>query len=188
MITREVALKILEENLQNKNLLRHCYAVEAAMKALAKHFKEDERKWAVIGLLHDGDYEKTKDNPSEHTKVMAQWLRDAGETDETVISAILSHNYAHAGGNAPQNNLEWSLYCCDELTGLIVAVALVLPEKKLSAVTVESVLKKFPVKQFAAGVNREQIRMSEEKLGIKIEEFVGIVLKSMQEISSELGL
>jgi len=104
-----------------------------------------------------------------------------------LISAILSHNYGHTGENPPKNNLEWSLYCCDELTGLIVAVALV-KDRKLANVTVESVLHKWPNKNFAAGVNREQITQCEEKLKIKLVDFIGIALKAMQEISQELGL
>lgn len=119
---------------------------------------------------------------------MLQWLKEAGETDEEILSAIASHNFAHTGLNAPKNLLEWSLYCCDELTGLIVAVALVRPEKKLSAVIIESVMKKWDVKAFAAGVHREQIKTCEEKLGIKLEQFIKIALEAMQSISKELGL
>ena len=188
MITREKAFKILRTNLKNKNLIRHCLAVEASMKALARHFKGDEEKWGVIGLLHDGDWEATRDDPSQQNKKMVEWLKNAGETDVEVLQAILSHNYAHNGENPPVNNLEWSLYTCDELTGFIVAVALIMPDKKLSSVSVESVLKKFPTKAFAAAVHREQIQMCEEKLNIKLEEFVKIVLAAMQGISSEIGL
>ena len=84
--------------------------------------------------------------------------------------------------------MEWALYTCDELTGLIVATALIMPSKKIADVTIESVLKKFPAKSFAAGVNRDQIKMCETKLNILLQEFIGIVLKSMQEIAPELGL
>lgn len=158
------------------------------MRALARHFKEDEELWGIVGLLHDGDYEGTKSDPAQHTIKMAKWLTEAGETDGDILSAILSHNYAHTGQNAPKNNLEWSLYCCDELTGLIVAVALVRPEKKLSAVSVESIMKKWDVKTFTAGVHREQIAECEEKLGIKLSDFIQIALTAMQSINKELGL
>lgn len=188
MITREKALGILHANMQNQNLRRHCYAVEAVMRALARKFGEDEEKWGLVGLVHDSDYEKTKENPDKHTLMTIDWLKEAGETDSEIISAVLSHNFGHTGENAPKNNLEWSLYCCDELTGFIVAVTLVMPDKKLSSVTVESVLKKFPQKAFAAGVKREQIKMCEEKLGIPLEEFVKISLTAMQGISEELAL
>jgi predicted hydrolase (HD superfamily) len=188
MITREQALKLLHNNMQNINLRRHCYAVEAVMRVLAKRFKEDEEKWGIIGLLHDGDYEKTKEAPEKHTLLMAEWLKEAGETDKEMLSAILSHNYAHTGKNPPKNKLEWSLYCCDELTGFIVAVALVRPDKKLASVAVDSILKKWDQKAFAAGVKREQIEECEPRLEIPLREFIEIALIAMQGISNDLGL
>lgn len=187
-MTREKALKILHQNMENQNLRRHCYTVEAVMIALAKKLGGDEEKWSIVGLLHDGDYEKTKDNPKQHTLLMYQWLKDAGETDEEILKAILSHNFAHTGKNKPATKMEWSLYCCDELTGLIVATTLVMPDKKLSSVRVESVLKKMKDKAFAAAVDREQIKLCEEKLNIPLGEFVKIALGAMQNISEELGL
>ena len=186
-MNRSQAIDLLHAHMQNTNLRRHCYSVEAVMKVLARHFAEDEDVWGIVGLLHDGDYEETKADPSQHTIKMHQWLKDAGETNEDILHAILSHNYAHTGANPPENNLEWALYCCDELTGFIIAVALV-KGKKLSNITAESVLKKFPEKKFAAGVHREQILMCEEKLGIPKEEFIGISLSAMQGIADQLGL
>jgi hypothetical protein len=188
MITKNEALELLHANMQSVNLRKHCYAVAAVMKALAKHFREDGEKWAIVGLLHDGDYEKTKDTPEKHTLLMINWLKEVGETDPEIISAIYSHNYAHTGNNPPKNNLEWSLYCCDELTGFIVAVTLVRPERKLSSVTVENILSKWNQKSFAAGVKREQIEKCEEKLGIKLPGFIQIALSAMQGISDDLGL
>ena len=196
MITREAALKLLHDNMESANLRRHCYSVEAVMRALAKYFKQDEEKWGIVGLLHDGDYEKTKSTPEKHTLLMVEWLKKEGETDPEILSAILSHNYAHlveadigdSGAHEPKNNLEWSLYCCDELTGLIVAVALVKPDKTLAAVTVDSIMKKWKERSFAAGVKREQIEKCEEMLNIPLREFVGIALEAMQTISEELGL
>lgn len=195
-INRQQAWKLLNSHMKNQNLIRHCLSVEAAMKGLANHFGEDENLWGIVGLLHDGDYEETKENPTRHTLKMVEWLKKLGVTDKSLISAILSHNYAHLDrrslgeggyGHPPKNNLEWSLYCADELTGLIVAVALV-KGKKLANVSVDSVLKKFPQKNFAAGVHREQISQCEEKLNIGLPEFIGIALKAMQGISQELGL
>ena len=188
MITREKALELLHKNMQNINLRRHCYAVEAVMRVLAKRFKEDEEKWGIVGLLHDGDYEKTKDTPEKHTLLMVEWLKEAGETDEEILSAILSHNYAHTGENPPKNKLEWSLYCCDELRGFIVAVALVRPDKKLASVTVDSILKKWNQKAFAAGVKREQIEECKTRLEILLEDFIETTLTAMQAISQDLGL
>lgn len=197
MITRKEALKLLKKHMSQENLLRHCYAVEAVMRALARFFKEDEERWGVVGLLHDGDYEETKATPEKHTLLMSQWLKELGETDPEILSAILSHNYAHlvdaeigdgSVASPPKNKLEWSLYCSDELTGLIVAVALVKPEKNLASVTVDSIMKKWKEKSFAAGVKRPQIEECEPRLGIPLREFVGIALEAMQGISEELGL
>ncbi len=187
MITRQQALDLLHAHMQNQNLRRHCYSVEAAMRGLAKHFGGDVEKWGIVGLLHDGDYESTKTDPANHAKLMANWVRELGETDEELLTGIESHGWFHEG-KLPQTQMQWSLFCCDELTGLIVATALVQPEKKLSVVTVDKVLKKFPQKAFAAGVKREDIKMCEEKLGIKLDEFVKTVLASMQSIATELGL
>lgn len=195
MITRDVALKILEEHMPNKNLLKHCLAVEFAMRALYRHLtptdqqvQDEEDLWGLVGLMHDADWEETRGDFTKHTTVTVEWLKQAGETDERIFNAILAHNYNHNQSNPPKDNLEWSLYICDELTGFIVAVALILPEKKLEVVTAERVLKMFPKQKFAAGVHREQIKLCEEKLGIKLEDFVGIVLKAMQQHSIELGL
>lgn len=188
MITREKALEILHEHMKSPNLRRHCYAVEAVMRALARYFKEDEEKWGIVGLLHDGDYEETKDKPEEHTLLMHQWLKEAGETDEEILHAILTHNYAHTGKTPPNTRMEWALYTCDELTGMIVAVALVRPDKRLASVTVDSVVKKWNEKSFAAGVKREQIELCEEKLGITLHEFIRIALEAMQGIAEDLAL
>lgn len=187
MITRKSALDLLHQNMQSVNLRRHCLAVEAVMKALARRLGADEEKYAVVGLLHDGDYEKTKSTPEKHTLLMHQWLLEA-EADQEILNAILSHNYAHTGQNPPATKMEWALYCCDELTGLIVAVALVRPDRKLASVTVDSIMKKWNQPAFAAGVDRKQIEVCEEKLGIPLEEFVAVALEAMQGVSKELGL
>lgn len=185
---KDKALELLHLKMQSQNLRRHCYAVAAVMKALAKHFGDDEAKWEVVGILHDGDYEETKLSPEKHTILMVEWLREKGEIDKEILEAILSHNFSHTGQNPPKNKLEWSLFCCDELTGLIVAVTLVRPEKKLSVVTVENILSKWNQKSFAAGVKREQIEMCEKELGIPLKDFIRITLEAMQGINKELGL
>jgi predicted hydrolase (HD superfamily) len=196
-MTRAQAHKLLLEHMSQPNLIRHCLAVEATMKALALRlnpglsesaFKEVVERWGVVGLLHDGDYEETKLTPEKHTLEMAEWLKKEGVKDKEVLDAILSHNYAHTGQNPPKNNLEWALYCCDELTGFIVAVTLVRPDKKLSSVSVESVQKKWNEKGFAAGVKREQIAECEGRLGIPLREFIEIALGAMQAIPDALGL
>lgn len=210
-MTKNQALKLLHEHMQAVNLRRHCYAVGAVMKALAKYFSQGETsavaeamadKWEVVGILHDGDYEETKSTPELHTLKMVEWLEKKGIKDKELIEGILSHNFSHTTGQnlpaiaalkrwqagPPKNRLEWSLYCCDELTGLIVAVTLVKPDKKLASVTVDSILKKWEEKSFAAGVKREQIEECETRLEIPLREFIGIALTAMQNISDELGL
>lgn len=173
--------------MQSQNLRKHCYGVAAVMRSLAKHFGEDEDKWEIVGLLHDGDYEFTKEDPKNHAKLMVSWVRDLGETDKELLTGIESHGWFHEG-KKPKTKMQWSLFCCDELTGLIVAVTLVRPDKKLANVTVENVLSKWKSKSFAAGVKREDIENCEKELGIKLPEFIGIALKAMQGISKELGL
>lgn len=187
-MTRDKALKLLHKHMQNTNLRRHCYSVEVVMRALAKYFKEDEERWGIVGLLHDGDYEETKETPELHTIKMASWLKKEEVKDKAILDAILSHNFAHTGQNPPKNNLEWSLYCCDELTGLIVAVALVKPNKTLAEVTVESIMNKWDQRSFAGGVKREQIAECEARLAIPLKQFIAIALAAMQSIHEDLGL
>lgn len=195
-MTRDQALKLLHENMDNVNLRRHCYAVEAVMLALydrlidGKTIKADREAWGIAGLIHDADYEKTKDKDpkTNHTKLALEWLKDL-EAKTDIYDAVAAHGYGYVeGAPEPKTKMQWALYTCDELTGLIVAVALVKPDKKLGAVTVESVLKKWSSKSFAAGVDRLQIEMCEERLNIPLREFVDIALKAMQNIHEDLGL
>jgi hypothetical protein len=160
------------------------------MRALASRFKipdSEAEKWYIVGLLHDGDYEFTKEDPKNHAKLMAKWVRDLGETDDELLTGIESHGWFHEG-KLPKTKMQWSLFCCDELTGLIVAVTLVRPTKKLADVLVENVLDKWNSKGFAAGVKREDIEHCEKELGIKLPEFIQIALTAMKGISKELGL
>lgn len=188
-MTRDQALKLLHEHMQNPNLRRHCYAVEAVMRGLARRLGEDEDMWGIAGLLHDADYEETKDEAqTKHTKVIMEWLEDL-DAHTDIKDAIAAHGWNYVdGAPEPKTPMQWALYTCDELTGLIVAVALVKEEKKLSAVTVESIMKKWNQKAFAGGVDRKQIEMCEEHLDIPLSEFIQIALTSMQSIAPDLGL
>lgn len=188
MISRAEAWNLVCEHIQNKGLRNHCLCVESTMKALARHFKADEELWGTIGLLHDADWEECKDSPAEHTLKLMTWLKDLSYDHSIVNKAILAHAHHVTGKPAPEDDLEWSLFCCDELTGLIVATALILPSKKLSDVSVESVLKKFNSKNFAAAIDREQIKLCESKLNITLSEFVEITLNAMRGIHEEIGL
>jgi putative nucleotidyltransferase with HDIG domain len=182
---REKILNLLKENLKNQNLIKHSLAVEAGMRALARYFGEDEEKWAIAGLLHDIDYEKTKGDPNLHSKIGSQILREMG-FDQEVCEAILTHNEAH--GILPLTRMAKALFCLDPLTGLIVAATLVLPSKKINDLSVANVLNRFKEKSFAKGANREIIKKCQEYLGLSLEKFIEITLKSMQEISDQLGL
>jgi len=182
---REKALKILKENLKNENLIKHSLAVEAVMRELAKHFNEDEEKWGITGLLHDIDYEKTKENPQLHSKLGSEILKSLG-FDEEICEAVLTHNEIH--NIIPKTKMAKALFCTDPLTGLIVASTLVLPSKKIKDLEVKNVLNRFKEKSFAKGANREIIKKCEEYLGLSLEEFIEIALKGMKKISDELGL
>jgi uncharacterized protein len=187
-MTRDEAQKLLYEKMQSPNLRRHCLAVEAVMRALARHFKEDEESWGIAGLLHDADYEITKEDTQQHTKKVIEWLAQY-DTGDDIKDAIIAHGWGFVEGNPePKNNMEWSLYTSDELTGFIVAVALTRPGRTLAEVTVESIQKKWKEKSFAGGVDREQVGQCEDRLGIPLPDFMEIGLTAMQGISKELGL
>jgi len=186
MINRQQTLDYVNKRTANKNLVKHMLAVEAQMRALAKHFGEDEELWGLAGLVHDADYEEMQaKHPSPE---FFQALVNLGY-DTKIVNAIKAHGWKFQEGlPEPQTKMEWSLYCSDELSGLIIACALVRPSKKLAEVTLESIKKKWPQKSFAAGVDRAQTELCEAKLGIKLDEFISICLKALQTISADLGL
>ena len=184
-MAREKGLETLKQNIQNQNLIKHCLAVEAIMRALARHFAENEEKWGLAGLLHDIDYEKTEGKSLEHSLVGAKMLEYLG-IEKDICQAVKVHNEAH--GVLPQTLMEKALFVTDPLTGLIVAATLVLPSKKLADLTPENVLNRFKEKAFARGANREIIKKCEEYLNLILEEFVKIGLEAMQAINKELGL
>jgi len=192
-MTREEAFNLLNTLIRNPNLIKHHLAAEAVMKSLANYFKINPRpgtgeidteKWGLVGLLHDADYEITKSNPKRHGLVLEERLKEKLSPD--VIYAIKAHNY-NANGIEPKSLMDWSLYCADELTGIIIAGVLVSPDKKLSSLTSDFIFNRFNEKSFAKGANREQVKMCQEKLGIPLREFMDISLKAMQGISLQLG-
>ena len=181
---RNEAQQILEEWTKNENLRKHAYAVEAAVRAYAAKFGEDVDKWGVVGLLHDFDYEKYPDL-KDHPFKGVEYLKERGFSEE-LTDAILAH--AEHTGAVRDTLLKKCVFSVDELTGLIVAVALVRPSKKLADVKVKSVKKKWKEKAFAAGVDRELIERGAEELGVELAEHIETVLKAMQGISEKLGL
>ncbi len=181
-MNREDAYRLLTEKLKNKNLFKHSLAVEACLKKMAQRFGEDEEIWGLTGLLHDIDYEETNADPARHGLQGALFLQESG-FDESLVRAVK----AHSGHAAPESRLDWALFSADPLTGLIVASALMHPEKKLDSLDAEFVVRRFKEKRFAAGANREQIALC-KNLGLDLEQFIEICLQAMQGISGELGL
>lgn len=184
-MTRQEAFDLVNKWTKNKNLVKHMLAVEAQMRAIAKHFGENEDDWGLAGLIHDADYDKW---PQEHPRKTLEELKKRN-APEWLISAVETHAWKYNRmDKEPQTKLEWALYSCDELSGFIIACALVRPDKKLASLTVESVLKKWPQKAFAAGVKREQTELCEEKLGITLTDYMALCLSALQNIAPSLGL
>ncbi len=180
----EEALNSVKANVQNENLVKHMLATEGIMRALARRFGEDEEEWGLAGLLHDIDIELTGGDMGEHSRLGADLVRELGAS-EAVAHAILCHNERHS---VPlETKMDKALFCADPLTGLITAVALVHPDKKLAGVEARSVMRRFKEKRFAAGVNREQIAMCCE-IGLELDEFVEFGLEAMKGIADDLGL
>lgn len=187
---RDEAYRLLTEYIHNQNLIKHHLACEAVMKSLCVRLNPnadaaEQEKWGIVGLLHDADYELTKETPEKHGLVLEEKTGDIIAKD--IMRAIQSHN-GDRNGVTPQTQMEWGIYTCDELTGLIVAAALVHPDKNLSSLNVDFILNRMKEPSFARGANREMIKKCEEKLGIPLNEFIDINLKAMQTISGDLGL
>lgn len=181
-MTRDEAVAAVRENCGNKNLIKHMLATEAVMVGLAGRLGEDAESWALAGLLHDLDYEQTADDPDRHGLVSADMLQELGICEE-IIHAVKAHN-EHV---TRDSKMDRALYSSDPITGLIVASALMHPDRKLAGLDVDFVMHRFKEKRFAAGASREQIAACTE-LGMTLEEFIGVALESMQGISDELGL
>ena len=186
MITRTQAFELLKKHITGTFMINHHLGAEVVMRAFAAKFGDDPELWGICGLLHDMDWEYTKDTPHEHTKKAAEILRVEG-VDEIIIHAVQAH-HPSASGVQPSNLMEQCLYTTEELTGLMIACALVQPDKKMANVKAESVMKKLKDKAFARGVNREIVGKAPEVLGMSMEEVIAISLAAMQSIASQIGL
>ena len=189
MGTREEAWELVNEYTDSRNLIRHMLAVEASMRAYARKYGQDEDLWGTVGLIHDFDYERYPDLSVEgHPVVGARILREQGWSEE-VVRAVLAHA-AEYTGKEPESQMEKALVAVDELTGLLVAVALVRPSKDIRDITkIRSVKKKWKDRSFAAAVNREEIEHACDALGVDLwTEHVPLVLDAMKGIAPELGL
>lgn len=184
-MTRDTAYQILTKHLSNKTLLAHSLAVEAVMQALSVKFKDDPEMWGIAGLLHDADYEKAKGNPDKHGYLLFEL--EPNTIPSIIEHAIKAHNFEETHV-APESPMDFALYCCDELTGIIAAVAWGTKDKKLAGVTTEVILEKLKDKDFAKGAKKEKIYLCEDKLGIPLDQFVSLTLKAMQAIHEQLGL
>lgn len=182
--TRDEALTLLKEFNHTSSLVKHALAVEGVMRYMARKRGEDEEKWGNIGLVHDLDYERY---PEQHCKKTKEILTERG-WPEDYIHAIMSHGWGLVTDIKPEDEMEKVLYAIDELTGLIVATALVRPSKSVLDMKVKSVKKKWKDKAFAAGVNRQDIEEGAAELGVELSEHIAIVLEAMQGIADELGL
>ncbi len=184
MPNRQEALELLHEYTQKQGLIKHALAVEAAMRAYARKFNDNEDKWAIVGLLHDFDYDKFP-SPSQHPEVGARILKDRDYPDD-IIYAIRSH--ADYLGLERKSLMDKTLFAVDELAGFITAVALVRPNKNIHDVKVSSVKKKLKDKAFARTVNRDDIRKGIEDLGLPLDGHISFVIDAMRGIAVELGL
>ena len=187
--SREEAWKLLCDYTQNENLRKHALAVEACVRAYARKQGADEELWGRAALLHDFDYERwpnaehhaDKEHPAEGSRI----LRERGYPEE-MIHAILAH--ADYTGVKRESALDRTLFACDELAGFLTACALVKPSKKIAEVEAASVKKKLKDKAFARGVNRDDVRVGAEELGVPLEEHIAFCVEAMRGVADQLGL
>lgn len=183
-MSRDQALALLHEFTQSESLRKHAYAVEAAMRAYARKFGEDEEYWGNVGLLHDFDWEIHPTLPDHPTKGAAI-LRERG-VPENMIQDVLAH--APFTGVPRDSNLRKVLFAVDELTGFVIACALVRPSRSLADLEAKSVRKKMKEKSFAAAVSREDLQQGAEELGVDLSEHIQFVIEALRPVSGQLGL
>lgn len=183
-MNRDAALAIVREYVKNENLMKHMLAVESAMRFYAEKYEQDIESWGIAGLLHDFDWE-IHPTLDEHPQCGIPILQSKGVPD-VICEAILSH--ADHTGVPRQSLMQKALFACDEITGLITAVALVRPSRSLQDLSVKSIKKKWKDKSFAAGANREEIERGAEDFGIDLWEHTANVIEAMKRIAPELGL
>lgn len=181
---REEAWEILCEFTKTEPLRKHALAVEAAMRAYARKYGEDEEKWACVGLLHDFDFE-VHPNPDEHPVKGAAILRERGVPEEIIYAVLCHADYLGLDRKSPMDR---AIYAVDELTGFITAVALVRPNKSIHEVDVRSVRKKMKDKSFARNVSRDDIVKGAEVLGVDLDEHIAFVIDSLKPVAEELGI
>jgi putative nucleotidyltransferase with HDIG domain len=182
--TRDEALALLTEYNQSDRLIHHALAVEAVMRFMARKHGEDEEKWGVIGLVHDLDYEQFPDQHCTQTEAILR----SRDWPEEYIHAVLSHGWGLCTEVEPVHTMEKILFAIDELTGLVIACALVRPSRSLHDLTARSVSKKWKDKSFAAGADRDVIQKGVEMLGVERADLITDVIEALREIAPVLGL
>ena len=161
---------------------RHLVSVEGVMRRLGRHFGEDQERWALTGLFHDLDQDQTADDPNRHAYLAADWLREAG-VEESVVNGVL----AHAHPEFQRDLMSRAIVAADAVAGLLVAAALVRPERS-AGMKVSSIRKKLKEKAFAPGVNRDEIGQAETQLGLSLDEFLALGIEGLQEVAPDIGL
>ncbi len=184
MLNRNQGLELLNQNIQEDNLIKHCLATEAVMRRLAHEFGANQEIWSLTGLLHDLDYSLTQEEPSRHGIQSASMLQD--KLPPEAVQAIKRHAAELNQAESPSTTLDYALRCSETVTGLIMAAALVRPDR-LAGMTAKSLKKKMKDKAFAAAVNRDLIK-EHEKLGLDQNQFLSIAIEAMQEVASDIGL
>jgi putative nucleotidyltransferase with HDIG domain len=179
---RESALALVRVKAEKETTVRHLISVEGIMRALGRHFGEDEEAWALTGLFHDLDQDQTHDDAERHARQAAEWLREAG-VDEKIVNGVL----AHAHEQYRTDRLSQAVVHADAVAGLLVASALVRPEKA-TGMKVSSVKKKLKEKAFAPGVNREEIVQAEETLEMPLDDFLRVSIEGLQAVAAEIEL
>lgn len=183
-MNRDSAFQLLQQHTKSESLIKHMLAVEACMRAYAAKWQEDEVKWGIVGLLHDFDYEMYP-NPPDHPEKGATILKAYGYPDD-VIYAIRSH--ADYTGCPRKSLMDKTLFACDELAGFITAVTLVRPDKKIHGLEPRSVRKKMKDKAFARSVNRDDMRLGAQELGVELDEHIAFCIQAMEGAAERLGL
>jgi uncharacterized protein len=181
-MNREEARTFVRQKAEKETTVRHLVSVEGVMRRLARHFGEDEDTWGLVGLFHDLDQDETHDDSNRHAYLAADWLRQAG-VDERIVTGVL----AHAHEEYRTDRLTQAVVHADAVAGLLVAAALVRPERAVG-MKVSSVKKKLKEKAFAPGVNREEILEAEERLGLPLDDFISLGIEGLQEVAAEIEL
>jgi putative nucleotidyltransferase with HDIG domain len=182
-VNRDAAHDLVRKYARKDTTTRHLISVEGVMRALARHFGEDEERWALAGLWHDLDQDETHEDPERHGFASVEWLRAEGYSDEQVLNTVL----AHAHERYQTDLMSRSITHADGVAGLLVACALVRPERS-AGMKVSSVKKKLKEKSFAPGVERDKIRGVEESIGVPMDEFIAISIRGLQEVAPDIGL